>query len=360
MTVPPYGISMHQPAYSTDADSRFADIRSDEQSGNYARALKTARTLYAESLRAGSAKEIATLLETIARLEEAHLKFGFSRLLFNETYQPRATLINLLEIVGMDPLSKSDASIMKINEWAQKNLLRQGERWEQQTERFEALKPTLFPLLKEAGFVNLALPQFKEYHGAIVHGALFPTVRLRMNALVEQWKQGVRFSDLYFFSGERPLEPSSENSATFTQDEASPLKIKSGWSAPAELPKTECEMVQLVWDQSDIPEEMRQLVKVHFINAPMKKDPKSEKLLRPTTDDTVEAWLKTSPPEGRYLVVSNAPYTNRQDLVTRRIASNGFGFDTIGPAAGDQVKMAIFLDELARLIFQTKQLNPQS
>ncbi len=276
-------------------------------------------------------------------LKEAHLRFGFSRILFDEKGQPKASLLRILALAGME--LSAGASIEQINAWVQKNLLRQGERWEEQTGRFEPLRPLIFPLLKELGFVDARLPQFAAYQGAIVHGALLSRVRLRLQELVLQWERGVRFSRLYFLSGERPLEPQHES---------------SGWCAPEPFPKNECEMIQWVWDQSEILEAMRRDVEVYFINVPMKKAPGSEKLLRPTTDDTVEAWLATSPLPGRYLVVSNAPYINRQDAVMRMMAPKEYGFDTIGPAANPEEKIVIFLDELARLIFQTKTLSNEN
>jgi hypothetical protein len=172
---------------------------------------------------------------------------------------------------------------------------------------------------------------------------------------------GTKFTHLYFLTGERPLDPILEDEKALTSDEGSLLKIRKDWAPPTEFPKTESEMIQLVWMQSNIPEDMRSQVTVHFINAPMKKDLKTGKLLRPTTDDTVELWLKNSPPLGRYLAVTNAPYTTRQDVVTRTLVSSEYGFDTIGAADPDnQEKMAIYLDELARLIFQTKQFFEKS
>jgi hypothetical protein len=102
-----------------------------------------------------------------------------------------------------------------------------------------------------------------------------------------------------------------------------------------------------------IPDEMRQL-EIHFINAPMKKDSNNQ-FVRPTTENTIENWLKAYPPVGHYLAVSSFPYLKRHDLVTRTIAPHGFDFDTVGPAAIDE-KMAAFVDELARLIYQIKQI----
>lgn len=332
-------------------------IQQHEQSGDYAAALKIARNRYEDLLQRGLSQDAKDFSETVKCLEDKLLALGSSRRLFDENYQPRVKLLVLLKIVGMEALNPSEKAAIQINNWAQKNLLRQGERWQEQTTRFEELKMAITPLLKELGFVDATIPSFKEYQGVIVHGALLPKVRLRLHYLIEQWKRGVRFSCIYFLSGGRPLEAQYENQHAFIDDSESLLKIRKGWSAPLELPKTESEMTQLVWEQSEIPEDMRYAVKVHFINAPMKRDPKSERWIRPTTDDTVETWLKAAPPPGRYLAVTNAPYTNRQDLVVRAIAPAEYGFDTVGSGASEQEKIAVFLDELARYVFQIKQLS---
>lgn len=197
-------------------------------------------------------------------------------LFFDENDQPTTQLRQLLELVGMEPLCQSETVIVQINHWAQKNLLRQGERWQEQTDRFEKLKPQIKPLLTALGFVNSTSPHFNQYQGAIVHGSLLSTVRLRLQYLIEQWKQGIRFHYLYFFSSDRPLEPQKESKHAFT-------------SGSLVFPKTEIEMVQWLWENSEVPKDMRKTVKVHFIQALMKKDPNSDRFIRPTTDDTVEA-----------------------------------------------------------------------
>lgn len=340
-----------------EVEARQNAIQQHEESGDYGAALEIARNSYEYLLRMGLSQQARNLAQTVERLEKELLTFGSSRLLFDENNQPRGTLLELLQVVGMEPLNTSEKAIVQINNWAQKNLLRQGERWQEQTSRFEELQAKITPLLNKLGFLEASYPHFKEYQGAIVHGALLPRVRLRLHYLIEQWNQGVRFPHLYFLSGERPLEAQYENQNSLMDDNGSLVKIRKGWVIPLEFPKTESEMIQLVWEQSEIPEDMRREVEVHFITAPMKKDPKSEKLLRPTTDDTVETWLKVLPPQGRYLAITNAPYINRQDLVVRSIAPSEYGFDTVGPGSSEQEKTAIFLDELARFIFHTKQLS---
>lgn len=270
---------------------------------------------------------------------------------FTEKLQPTHKLIQLLRYAGMDLSNESESTLIKINDWAQNNLIRKGERWEEQTRRFEELKPLITPLLNELGFIHAAHPRFKQYQGALVHGALFSTVRMRVHFLIEEWKQGVRFTDLYFLSGERPLDSDRENKEAFLTDQTSPLKIRKDWPGIKEMPKTECEMMQMVWEQAEIPEEMREEVTTHFINAPMKKNPALSHPLRPNTQDTVEEWLKASPLYGRYLAVSNGPYIPRQDLITKTISGKTFEIDTIGPETSEKTTIAIILDEVARLIY---------
>lgn len=269
--------------------------------------------------------------------------------------EEKNALLELLKIVGMEQ-KNAEPTLSEINAFAQANLIRKGERWEAQTDRFERLKPQLFPLLTQLGFIDSAAPLYSEYEGAIVYGALLPRVRVRLQYLIDQWENGVRFNHIYFLGGERPLQKEIETEQALLTEDL--LKFKKDWKNPAQIPQTETEMMRLVWEQTEIPEEMKQ-VQVHFINAPMKIDPKNGQLIRPNTADTVIFWLKESPVKGKYLGVTNSPYIVRQDLVTRTLAGNGYLFDTIGPAARPHEKMIILLDELARVIFLLNENNSQ-
>jgi len=284
------------------------------------------------------------------------MRENYTNPLFGGNNKPRLQTIELLQLVGMESLSDRESSLIEINNWAQKNLLRQGERWEKQVAQFEELGPRIKPLLTDLGFVVSEPPRLKEYQGVLLHGGFLKRTRARLAYAVKQWEEGIRFKHIYFLTGERPLESERENIEVFLNDSESPLKIRSDLKLPAQFPSTEGEMTRLVWEQSEIPEEMRREVTVHFIIAPMKTDPKTGKRIRPTTDDTVYSWLEQSPPFGAYLGITNCPYTNRQDLVTRTIAPEEYTFETIGPEADENEKMAIFLDEVARFIFQSKQM----
>lgn len=312
-----------------------------EQAGHYDQALDLARKTLKELLN-NNADEISNLSLIIFQLEEKLLHLGYSEVLFNQDGKPKPKLRQILKILGMQHPSKK--SMEEINAWAQDNLLRKGERWQKQTNRFEPLRKKIQPLLTDLGFIKGRSAHFQEYIGAIVHGALLPRVRIRLDYLVKQWKAGIRFPDIYFLSGERPLDPQHEHQDALINDKNSPLKIRKDWKL-LDIPKTECEMIQLIWNQTELPEDMKQQVNVHFINAPMKNN------VRPTTDDTVETWLKIAPSAGNYLAVTDSPYINRQDVVIRTVSPQKYGFDTVGPDVYSELKMAIVLDELARLIF---------
>lgn len=263
--------------------------------------------------------------------------------LFDANYRPTAQLIDFLMHVGM-PASEN-STLAEINEWAQKHLLRRGERWEEQDGRFEMLKEKVTPFLKEWGFLGAVHAQQKLYDGAVIYGALATTVRDRLHFLAQEWENGVRFSKVYFWTGGRPLEPKLESEEVLLSGAGSELKIRKDWVRPAVLPTTECEMAQLVWEQLELPNGMRESVEPIFVNVPMGKT-------RPTTDDTAVLFFKMNPIKGNYLVVSNAQYRMRQGLVANNLAPTGYYFEAIGSAAKEDARMAIIVDEVARYIFE--------
>ncbi len=252
-------------------------------------------------------------------------------------HPPLERLVSILEITGMENLNDKEPILDQINTWAQKNLLRREERWDVQTNQFEKLAPQLRPLFTELGFVEMVSARKKSYQGAIVHGASIHTARMRILYLDSEWRQGVRFPCIYFFTGDRPI---------------------TDWEKSFTSAKTEKEMIQQLWNELDISADMKNQVHVHFLASPMRLNPENNKLLRPTTIDNVKDWINTSPPPGNYLAVSNAPYILRQDFIIKVLTSEKYEFETIGPRAQEDEKMFIFLDELARLIHCFKQLSP--
>ncbi len=313
--------------------------------------IDEARGLYQNALKMAKSSPQHNEIDFINRLENEVLTLGSSRIICNKDFKPRTKLIQLLQILECD-ISSQLATIEKINEWAQANLLRQGERWQAQSNKFEKYKEEILPFLHEFVLIDEVNPSFKHYEEAIIHGASLSTMRLRLQFLIEQWEKGVRFDSLSFLTGARPLDPAIENEISFRNAYNSAFKIRSDWQL-TNLPTTEAEAAQMIWDQAEMAEEMR-MIKVTFVNAPMKMDEKTGKQIRPNTDDTVYLWKKNLDKlPSKVLAISNQPYVNRQDLVVRSIIPN-LPFETVGPKANDQEIIALFLDELARIIYQTK------
>lgn len=338
-----------------------ARIKEKEQEGSYSEALQLARGAYEELSKSDCPRETFFLSKQIKRLEEEVLTLGFSRCAFDRDGNPRPLLLQLLKLVGMGSLDKSETAIVQINRWAQDHLLRVGERWDFQTRKFERLTPQLAPLLEKLGFIKGSSPHFREYEGALLQSGRYKKVCSRLSYLAEKWEEGVRFLSLYFLTSERPLREEQEGREVVMGDPTFLSKMQKGWTSPDKWPATEGDMMKLLWEKMDIPLSMRQQIKVIFICAPMKKEKKHGRLIRPTTNDAVQHWLQTDPPYGAYLNVTNWPYGPRQDGVMRGLCPKKYQFDTIGPAATeDEETMAIYLDEVARYIFQVKKNRENS
>lgn len=269
--------------------------------------------------------------------------------LFDCQNLPTPALVQLMTLLGMEEEPKN---LSTINAWAQSHLLRKGERWDPQTHQFEHLAPQITPLLAQLGFMKAVDPSLQTYEGALFYGSLLSSTRVYLHYMVEQWNKGVRFKNLYILSGARPLEPSLESREALLSDDNSPLKIRSNWIAPTMLPQTESEMMIFVWEQAELPQEMRNQVQLHVIDAPMKLDSQTGKLTRPTRDDTLKLWVQSAPTPGHYLAVSRAPYIVRQAITAEVVVPKEYIIDTVGPAIRPQTKMIIILDELARAIFE--------
>jgi len=218
-----------------------------------------------------------------------------------------------------------------INRWMQSHFLRKGERWDSQNSHFDHLEQALIRLLSDLGFVEALKASSLYYKGAIVHGASLHRVQTRLQTLIQEWKRGVRFSTLFFLKSGHRLLGSDEQESTGCQDEAS--------------------MTKWVWKQADVPQDMRDQVTPVFIDAPFSGE-------RPTTADTIQAWIRIAPP-GHYLAVSNAPHIYRQDLLMQHIIAQDYTVETIDSAADSpEESVMIYLDELARVLYLTSRCPP--
>ena len=175
-------------------------------------------------------------------------------------------------------------------------------------------------------------PALETYDKALILGATTSCMQMRLDYLKELWLQGIRFNEIVWLTGDRPLDKRVDGLTDRCSNES--------------------EAAHVLWKETDLPQEMRNLPVV-FIATPMKTEGAS--LKRPNTEDTIIAWLKTAPQPCKALFVSSQPFCGYQFAIIKTCLPESFQFDLVGqgvdsishPAAG-----AIILDSIARWIYQ--------
>lgn len=249
---------------------------------------------------------------------------------------PSKALCELFTTIHLD----CGTTLAETNKIAQANLLRKGERWETE-KKWEAQRKELMPLLRELGVCDAVMPHAADYDYILVLGGLQSRVEKRIGyleslahtnpALLGKTSAG-KTPTIILLTSYRPLDPQQEPLAQ---------------TAPAHQKLTEADMMHTVMNNSTL----GQQVWADLISAPMKANADGT-LLRPTTDDTVNAWLASKPAPGRCLIISDQPFIERQTLVLKSLLPKGFVVDAAGPEADKELPIAVYLDEVARTVYQ--------
>ena len=182
-------------------------------------------------------------------------------------------------------------------------------------------------------------PAVKAYDKALILGATTSRMQLRLNYLKQLWNEGTRFDQIVWLTGDRPLDPRADGLTDRCNNES--------------------EAAHILWEESDLPKEMKALPVV-FIAVPMKKEGSNVK--RPNTEDTIVAWLESAPKACKALFVSDQPFCGYQFLVIQGALPKEFLFDVVGQSADPKShpsSAAITLDTIARCIYQ-ENLNASS
>jgi len=224
----------------------------------------------------------------------------------------------------------SDADLI---EETQKQWLRKPgqERWE-----IAELSPDqrLFVLnwAKKQGLFDAWRPLYSVYDKALILGATTSCMQMRLDFLKQLYNEGIRFKEIVWLTGDRPLD-----------------KRVDGLTDRC---KNESEAAHILWEETDLPIEMRKIA-VTFIAVPMKQEGSS--LKRPNTEDTIVAWLQTSPNPCRALFISDQPFCGYQFAVIKTTLPEEYAFDLVGQGVDPMSHpsaAAITLDSIARWIYQ--------
>jgi len=240
--------------------------------------------------------------------------------------KPREALIDLLKLLKI-PFAPSLSGVIDATQvaWIQWG----KERW-QFEERYPEHKENAIPLLQQLGCIDAVPASQSQYDYALVLGGYAPRVQQRIDFLADCWKKGVRFRKVVFLTGERFLDRETEQYAL-------PLK-------------TETELMRFLWDVSDLPQSLKE-VTLEVVNTPRQMDSKGN-LKRPNTGDTILEWLKAQPAAGKCLAISNQPFVGYHDAVLRTCLPAEFSIETIGNEVDKNLQLSVFLDNLARWLYQ--------
>lgn len=220
------------------------------------------------------------------------------------------------------------------------------ERWEI-AEIFAEKRTILFKQFDQLGMLAQISPTKKQYDYVLFLGATLSRVRLRLQYLFDLWENGVRFKSIVILAGQRPLDQKIEPLSAITNAHNGICTFKEDWTLSA-IPTTEIDMIKVVFEQTQLPKEWHNIPLI-FINTPMKQT--ATGLQRPTTEDTILAWMTQKPTPGSLLAISSQPHINYQDLVVRNYIPSSFSLETVGPAEQSST-IAILLDATTRWLYQ--------
>jgi hypothetical protein len=217
------------------------------------------------------------------------------------------------------------------------------ERWEM-AELAPDKKVFVLNWAKEQGLFAPWKPCAKRYDKALILGATTSRMQMRLDFLIELWNEGVRFSEMVWLTGDRPLDKKVDGLTDRCQSES--------------------EAARILWEETCLPEGMGALP-VLFIAVPMleegsipgviEKTGKRCTLRRPNTVDTLLAWVRHSPEPCSALFISDQPFCGYQFAVIKATLPNAILFDLVGAGVdptSHPAAAAITLDSIARWIYQ--------
>lgn len=261
--------------------------------------------------------------------------------LFDVNNKPTTALCELFTTINVP----CGATLSDINKTVQANLLRKGERWETE-QKWEAERAHVLPILRKLNLIDTQLPetlasQTADYNYIFILGGLQSRVEKRIAhlatlvqtypTLVAPDKTG-KLPTIILLTGDRPLDPKQEPLSNDTT-------------------KTEADMMRVLMQRSPL----GTYPNIELVSAPLKTDAKGNKV-RPTTDDTVIAFRASHPTPGHGLVITDQPFGLRQLLVLKSLLP-GWTLHVAAPAADEHLPIAVFLDELARTIYQIAKIE---
>ena len=199
-------------------------------------------------------------------------------------------------------------------------------------------KAKVTALLKSIGVIDELKPSQQEFDYVLLLGATIPRMQKRLEHLARLWQSGVRYKQLVFLTGQRPLTPEIDKVDELIARTSGHLATKDS------RPATESEAAVMLFQSTPLMPEMRARP-VIFIDSP--RHWSQTYWQRPNTRDTLKTWLRQNPETGSVLVMSEQPSAHYQQEVVRQELPETFNVQIAAQAAAEETRLAILLDALA-------------
>lgn len=269
-------------------------------------------------------------------------------------------LQRLFDLSGVQPIDNSLEEIVKATQGEGGWLRAAGkERWELDKQESHELKRTEFIVALDAvGMLQEITPRHQLYEYALLMGATVEGMRDRLSYLFKLWDDGIRFKKIIILVGERPLDPKIEGEAVLMKGSCQNMVMKHDWQRPVAWPTNEADAMQMILDQVGWPHGF-DAVEIVWARVPMIQKPDGS-FVRPITDDTLYQWLALNPTPGSCLVISSQPHAAYQYTTVLKLLPATFSVDVAGRGVKKVSNIAVYLDALARLLYQeNKRLEQQ-
>lgn len=234
------------------------------------------------------------------------------------------------------------------------------ERWEIE-DCYAPIRAQLMPYFAHLRMTQAVYPERTEYDVILINGSTVPVMRIYLGFLQELWTQfGVRAKKIVLLTGQRKLDPVQDSEALLFDEAQAGVPFRKDWKRPDDDLQYEGDAFRMLWDQMILDDSLHNTELV-LIDAPQVWDAKHNTYKRPSTIDTVNAWLETHPKPGTFLSISGNPFIQYQDA-TIRIAlekaglfDDGASLESVGPTRPGMASTAIYLDNIARWLYTVYQ-----
>jgi len=241
-----------------------------------------------------------------------------------------------------------DGDLKNVVKLTQQKWLKKNDR--DTLEEVDKKRESYIYQLKEAGCIDRILPFKKNYDYCLVLGGQYQTFISRLQYLIDNWEKGVRFRSLVFLGEKRAVDFEKEKKLLL-KNSNNQIRTK----VSKKMPQIEIDMMKFIYENTEVPKEMRAL-KTVFIDGAM--DISNREIVLPNIFNAILTWFnEAKPAAGSCLVVSSQPYVGYQESIVRAALNRNFEIEAIGDAALPETKVSIYLETLARWLYQEAYVN---